>query len=82
MWFLGDYGDENGDFSGGWFWGGGDEKNDVEVNDNPQNKGDTVFVCGMILFCVDVGIGIRSCHSEKQKLPLSAKTIAIANSTN
>ena len=28
-----------------------------DVNDNPQNKGDTVFMCGMILFRVDVGIG-------------------------
>ena len=52
-----DYGDEKGDFSGGWNWSVGDEKNDVEVNDTPQNKGDTVFMCGMILFRVDVGIG-------------------------
>ena len=28
-----------------------------DVNDNPPNRGDTVFICGMILFRVDVGIG-------------------------
>ena len=27
------------------------------MSDNPQNRGDTVFMCGMILFRVDVGIG-------------------------
>ena len=40
------------------------------MNDNPPNRGDTVFMCGMILFRVDVGIGKdhatvmpQSCHS-------------------
>ena len=51
------YGDEKGDFSGGWNWSVGDDEKGDSVSDNPQNKGDTVFMCGMILFRVDVGIG-------------------------
>ena len=57
MWFLGDYGDEKGDFSGGWNWSVGENGKCDDVDDNPQNKWDMVFMCGMILFRVDAGIG-------------------------
>lgn len=48
-----------------------------DVNDNPPNRGDTVFMCGMILFRVDVGIGKdhatvknRNCRYRQKLLPL------------
>ena len=55
-----------------------------DVNDNPPNRGDTVFMCGMILFRVDVGIGKDHAtvflHLTAQTLVLKKFMLFIAQS--